>query len=217
MHLSEERAYRKNLATVGLLYIGGIEVQIHVQNLSLSGLLAEFPLNAQFHSYRDIFQALLVSPIVDLYLPEMRVAGEAEVVRVDDRQGHAEVALEFRALSYNTDNMLYNRKAYRKSMTAPGRLRIRDFSTTFMTVNVSVDGLMIRLDGHLEPEVGMIARFDFDHLDIAGDAKVIWVDHDETTTLIWLQYVRLEKGPVKGIPRFERRHFDRRSRSGDEA
>ena len=74
----------------------------------------------------------------------------------------------------------------------------------FNTVNVSVDGLMIRLAEQIEVEEGAIATFDFKRLDLLGEVKVIWVEHDETGTLMGLQYNYLEKTSINGIPRFSR-------------
>ena len=76
----EKRAYRKRLSSEGLIYLGYEEHQIRVINISLTGFLAEFNADASLSGVKDIFQSIQVSPIVDIYLPDIRVAGEAEVV-----------------------------------------------------------------------------------------------------------------------------------------
>lgn len=197
----ENRAYRKSLTGTGLIYMGFVEHEIHLLNISLTGLLAELRLDADL---RDMFEALQVSPVIDIYLPEMRLAGEAEVVRVDSTENGFHIGIEFRNLSYDIDNLLYNRRAYRKNMTAPGHIAINDFEYTFSTENVSIDGLMIRILGHVEVETGTVTHFDFKHLELQGDAQVVWVEPDHDTTLMGLQYIRLERDEIKGVPQFVR-------------
>jgi|GEM_PF-212999 len=204
MTTTKDRAYRKNLASHGLLYLGCQEHEIWVANLSLTGLLAKLKLKPQISDIKDIFQALQVSPIVDFYLPEMRLAGEAEVARAEATADGFEVAIEFRNLSYDTDNLLYSRRAYRKNMTAPGHIVLNDTDYAFNTENVSVDGLMIRMLGRIAAPGGTVARFDYPHLNLAGEAKVVWVEHDEISTLMGLQYLHMERDAIKGIPNFRR-------------
>ena len=143
------------------------------------------------------------SPVIDIYLPEMGLAGEAEVVRADMGDGHIHLALEFRNLSYDVGNLLYKRKAYRKNMATSGQIVFNGKKYHFLTRNVSVDGLMILLQETIDVEEGTITIFDFKKLQLRGKIKVIWVDHGmDASTLIGLQYVHMEKEQIKGIPRF---------------
>lgn len=202
MPTTENRAYRKNLASHGLLYLGFEEHEIWVVNLSLTGLLAELKVKPQVNGIKDIFNALQVSPIVDFYLPDMRLAGEAEMVRAEATPHGFEIAIEFRNLSYDTDNLLYSRRAYRKNMTAPGHIVFNDTDYAFNTENVSVDGLMIRMLGRVEVPDGTVAKFDYKHLNLEGEVKVVWIDHDDISTLMGLQYLHMQRDYIKGIPNF---------------
>ncbi|MDD1620250.1 MAG: PilZ domain-containing protein [Methylococcaceae bacterium] len=198
---TENRAYRKSLAGTGLIYLGFVEYEVRVLNLSVSGFLAELKLDVDL---KDVFEALQVSPVIDIYLPEMRLAGEAEVVRVDSIENGFHIGIEFRNVSYDVDNLLYNRRAYRKNMTASGHMVINGLGHAFSTANVSVDGLMIRILGHVDVEEGAVTHFDFKHLELQGDARVVWVDTDDNSTLMGLQYIRLERDEIKGVPQFVR-------------
>lgn len=202
MLASESRAYRKNLASHGLLYLGFEEHEIRVQNLSLSGLLAVLKVDPEVNGIKGIFQALQISPVVDFYLPDMRLAGEAEVVRAEPAAEGFEIAIEFRNLSYDTDNLLYSRRAYRKNMTALGFIKFDDTSYTFTTENVSVDGLMIRMLGRVEVADGTATHFNFPHLGLEGEVKVVWIEYDEKSTLMGVQYLHMERDTIKGIPNF---------------
>jgi len=152
---------------------------------------------------KDIFNMLSVSTMVDMYLPEMRLAGEADVVRVDIFDGHILIALNFRNVSYDVNNQLYKRKAYRKNMTAPGKILLDGAYHEFSAINVSVDGLMVKLAESVAVEAGEITVFEFERLGLKGEIKVVWVENAEDGgLLIGLKYVHMENTEVKGIPRF---------------
>ncbi len=190
----------------GLIYMGGEEQEITIKDLSLTGMLAELKCDqAGGKGAKEIFNLLSASTTIDLYLPEIRLAGEAEVVRLDMQDGHIFLALEFKSVAYDADNQLYKRKAYRKNMTAPGKILLNDEYRNFKTVNVSVDGLMINLAESLDVEVGQITMFEFEQLELDGEVKVMWVERTaDGGTLLGLQYVHMEKTTIKGIPRFAR-------------
>jgi len=184
--------------------MGGEEIEISVRNLSITGLLAELDDNIGIHDIKDLFKSVKLSPTIDLYLPDMHLAGEAEIVRADMIDGCIYLALEFRNVSYDVDNVLYKRKAYRKNMTAPGQIIFDGNKYDFNTKNVSVDGLMIHIEEKIEVEEGVVTIFDFKRLQLRGEIKVVWVDYTEDGgTLLGLQYMHMEKEDITGIPRFE--------------
>jgi hypothetical protein len=205
MNLVLNRPYRKNLMSHGLIYMGGEEHQITIKDLSLTGVLAELECDPGSVGAKDIFNMLSASATIDLYLPEMRLAGEADVVRVDMFNDHILLALEFISVVYDADNQLYKRKAYRKNMTAPGRILLNGEYHDFKTVNVSVDGLMIKIAETIDVEAGEISVFEFERLGLNGEIKVMWVEYvADAGTLLGLQYIHMERAEVKGIPRFAR-------------
>ena len=83
MYSDLDRPCRKNLTSHGMIYMGEEEHKITVINISITGVLAELNSNKKDIDIKYIFNILLTSTIIDLYLPEMRLAGEVEVVRVD--------------------------------------------------------------------------------------------------------------------------------------
>lgn len=205
MSLDLNRPYRKNLMSHGLIYMGGEEREITIKDLSLTGVLAELKPDQGSKSAKDIFNMLSASTTIDLYLPEIRLAGEAEVVRVDMNDDHILIALEFRNVAYDVDNQLYKRKVHRKNMTAPGKILLNGEYRGFTTVNVSVDGLMVNLTESINVQVGEITVFEFEKLRLNGGIKVIWAERNANAgILLGLQYVHVEKTEIKGIPRFAR-------------
>ena len=203
MYSDLDRPCRKNLTSHGLIYMGGEEQKITVINISITGVLAELNSDDKDIDVKDIFNILLTSTIIDLYLPEMRLAGEAEVVRVDVNDDRILLALEFKNIAFDIDKHLNKRKAYRKTMLDPGLLLLNGEYHEFNTVNVSVEGLMICLSEAISVEEGTITRFEFKRLELEGEIKVIWVDRiADDRTLIGLQYIHMENNKIKGIPRF---------------
>jgi hypothetical protein len=205
MFPESNRPYRKNLISQGLIYMGEEEHKVTIKNLSINGVLAELHSNREEIDIKYIFNQLLVSTIIDLYLPEMRLAGEAEVVRADVDDGHILLALEFKNIAYDIDKNLNKRKVYRKIMPDPGKILLNNQYRHFNTVNVSVDGLMICLPEMITVEVGTITRFEFKRLELEGEVKVIWIDPiPDDRTLMGLQYINMGNTAIKGLPRFAR-------------
>lgn len=199
----QKRSYRKKLASYGLIYLGSEELEISVKNLSITGLLAELEGNDAVYGIKDVFQAIELTAIIDLYLPEMRLAGEAEITRADLQDEKICLALEFRNISYEVSNSLYKRKAYRKNLTAPGVIVFNGEKYNFFTKNVSVGGLTIMLNERVFVQEGSVTIFDFKKLGLRGEIKVVWVEYiDDDFTLMGLQYVQMERKDISGIPRF---------------
>lgn len=197
------RSYRTNLTSSGLIYLEDEELEVSVRNLSITGVLAELKNNTVIKDIKDVFKSIKATPIVDIYLSEMRLAGEAEVIRADLVDGQIFLALEFKNVSFDVNNLLYKRKAYRKNLIAPGQILFDDKKHQFSTKNVSVDGLMIELEDKIEVKIGTVTIFDFKQLQIRGEIEVVWLEHNEDdSTLIGLKYVNMKREDIKGIPRF---------------
>ncbi|MEI6066978.1 MAG: PilZ domain-containing protein [Methylococcaceae bacterium] len=203
MYSTLDRPRRTNLVSEGFIYMGEEEHKITVKNLSINGVLAQLNTDREDIDIKYVFNQLLVSTVIDLYLPEMRLVGDVEVVRGDMEEGHILLALEFKNIAFDIDKDLNKRKAYRKNMPDSGKIELNGQYYNFTSVNVSVDGLMICLSEAIAVEVGTITRFEFKRLELEGEVKVIWVDLiSDDRTLIGLQYVHLEKNALKKIPRF---------------
>ena len=197
------RPYRKNLTTHGLIYLAGEEQPITIKNISITGVLAQLDSKVGKNDIKAIFNTLLGSTVIDLYLPEMRLAGEVEVIRVDMEEDHIVLALEFKNVTYDVNDLLYKRKAYRKNMPGPGHILLNGAYLEFNAVNVSVDGIMIRLSETIHAEPGVVTVFEFKRLELEGEIKVVWVEHlSDGGTLMGLQYVHMARSSVKGIPQF---------------
>ena len=203
MYSTLDRPRRTNLVSEGFIYMGEEEHKITVKNLSINGVLAQLNTDREDIDIKYVFNQLLVSTVIDLYLPEMRLVGDVEVVRGDMEEGHILLALEFKNIAFDIDKDLNKRKVYRKNMPDSGKILLNGQYYNFTSVNVSVDGLMICLPEAIAVEVGTITRFEFKRLELEGEIKMIWGDLiSDGRTLIGLQYVHLDKNALKKIPRF---------------
>lgn len=110
MTMIVERPYRKNLTSIGLIYMSGSEYEITIKNLSIAGVLAEFNSNDFHADIKLLFNTLLISTKHDIYLPELRLAGEAEIVRVDHDNEQILLALEFKQVTYDVDPLMHKRQ-----------------------------------------------------------------------------------------------------------
>jgi hypothetical protein len=183
--------------------MGEAEHKVTVKNISISGLLVH--IDSHDIDIKYVFNQLHLSTMIDFYLPEMHLAGEAQVVRADiEEEEFILLALEFKNVAFDIDENLNKRKVYRKSMTDPGKILISGHYYEFTTINVSAEGLMIFLCQEIPVKVGEITRFEFERLGLEGQIKVIWVDAIyDGRTLIGLEYVHLKKNTLKKrVPRF---------------
>ncbi|NOQ14498.1 MAG: PilZ domain-containing protein [Methyloprofundus sp.] len=195
--------YQKKLSMAGLLFMGGVEHNIQVKNVSISGLVASIELSAEIKDEKDIFLIMKKSTLVDFYIKKLNLAGEAEITEVDMEGGEILLSIEFKQISYNAESFLYKRKVYRKNMASPGIILIANKVYDFMTHNVSVTGFMIRISDYVDLQEEELIEFKFDNLQIHGKAVVVWVEHDGIRgTIVGLEYQRMKKADLSSIPTF---------------
>lgn len=204
MNSESSRSYRKNLITSGLCYINGEEMEVSVINMSMTGMLVQLGQEGLYENDAEkVFTIPSASKVIDFYLPQLRLAGTAEVVRASKDDLRVLLALKFKDMTYNIDNMLYKRKVYRKNMSIAGKIFLNNEHYDFQTVNVSVEGLMIRLSETISIVEGLTTTFEFKDINLKGEVEVVWADFDErSNTLVGLKYINMNTDKIKGIPRF---------------
>ncbi|POZ49848.1 PilZ domain-containing protein [Methylovulum psychrotolerans] len=199
----QQRAYRKATHLDGWVYLGGKMRKITIKNLSISGALAVLiPENLHVgNDHQQTLKNLSLSKTLDFFLPPLRLSGIAKVVRITITENlQVSFAMAFQELNHSEDKPCFNRKNYRAKITIPGKLFLNGYYFDFMTVNMSVDGLMIRLPIVFGVEQGMVVAFKFPHANLKGQATVIWtMDNENCETLIGLQHIAPDN-PVGGYP-----------------
>lgn len=200
MNAVSKRSYRKKLITDGLIYINGEEQEVLINNISMTGMLVQLGYTIDTES---TLNDSLVSTVIDFYLPQLRLAGTAEIVRVNKGDVQVLIALKFKEITYNIDSLLYKRKVYRKTMSVTGQILLNNEYHDFYAINVSLEGLMIRLADTVVIVEGMITALKSKDLNLKGDVKVVWTNFDvDGKTLLGLKYIHVNTSNLKGIPRF---------------
>ncbi|WP_347987877.1 PilZ domain-containing protein [Methylomonas sp. AM2-LC] len=190
----DTRMARETLHGLGWVCIGSVEHKISLLNVSLTGILAELQYNDQVPDYYELFKSLQAAPLIDFYLPEMRLAGEAVVVRVESIKCGFHLGIEFRNLTSNIDELLYKRRVFRKNLVSLGHIFFHDNHYSFNTESVSVYGMVIRILNRIDFEIGSVTRFEFKQLDLQGEVQIIWGDRDYNSTLLGLQFLQKARG-----------------------
>ena len=207
MNSESRRSYRKKLITNGLVYINNEEEEVFVINISMTGVLVQLSREIYSSDSASTFNDSLVSTIVDFYFPQLRLAGTAEVSRVNKNERNVTLALKFDDITYNIDSLLYKRRVYRKKIAVQGQLLVNDEYCNFYTINISVEGLMIRLAKTVTVTEGMTTSFELKDLGLKGEATIVWIDFDiDGNRLIGLKYINMDTDEIKGVPRFFTHH-----------
>ena len=204
MNTQQQRSYRKKLVTEGLIFIDEREWKITVLDISISGILVRINDDELLSEFKHHLLDQLPPNLVDVYLPQIKLAGEAQMVRIEQMPTEEiEIALEFQNMAYFVDHWKVKRKAYRKTMGYCGKILLNNHSYLFSSVNASVDGLMIQLAESVPVLEGTVTQLEIAALNLNGAVKIIWVDVlGETGTLLGLQYLTIQKKDIKGIPQF---------------
>jgi hypothetical protein len=200
----DTRMARETLHGLGWLCIGSVEHQISLLNVSLTGILAELEYNDQVPDYYELLKSLQAAPLIDFYLPDMRLAGEAVVVRVESIKCGFQIGIEFRNLTSNIDELLYKRRVFRKNLIPHGQIFFNDGHYVFNTESVSVYGMVIRILNRIDFEIGRVTRFEFKQLDLQGEVQIIWGDRDYNSTLLGLQFLHKARGALADVKQFEK-------------
>jgi hypothetical protein len=95
----ENRSYRRELTSHGIISFNKKTLDVTVKNLSMTGMLAELQDDTDTHDIKKLFNSAKHSRIIDIQLPEMNLFGTAKIIRFDDG-ANTRVALEFKQLTY---------------------------------------------------------------------------------------------------------------------
>lgn len=198
----QKRAYRKELHCPGLIYFGGQERSIRVLNISLTGALAELDRANDFNNINALFQAMQASANVDIFVPEVCLAGGASIVRAEQTSSGYLIGIEFRDVLYNSPSQMRNRRSYRKPIQTEGHLTLDGKLRSFMTENASLDGIKIQIPGYLIIDPGATGILHCEALGLEGQVEVVWVTNDAEHTIVGLRFQSLTLDQFIGIPRF---------------
>lgn len=183
--------YQKPINSRGWVYLDGEMREITVKSISIVGALAQLHLDDSNFSSKRTLHHLSSIKSIDFFLPHLQLSGAAKITNVDTSQEDILLELEFENLAYTVDEPVFKRKSYRKEVAIPGKITIKDQAYPFVTVNISMDGLMIRLPKAVSLEKDWFMPFEFTNSDLKGYVKVVWTQtKGDNETLVGLQYAK---------------------------
>lgn len=187
----DRKEYRKSFTSPGLLYVAGETLSIVSYDVSVKGILIEMIAGNLLSSTRDVEEVIKESLIAEIFVKDLMLSGVAQIVWTKSRNGKLMVGLEFVDVQYNAKKLWRKRKYYRKKQVLSGILINNDRRSEIITVNISVDGLMVNIkndDLHFEP--GMVAKVMLPALNMKAVAKILWVkkDTENNTVTLGLRY-----------------------------
>jgi len=172
MNFQQKRPYRKKLSSTGLISINGQPQIVTIKNISITGALAELQ---NFTDKDDVLAALSESTSLEIQIPDLQLAGEAEIIRIESKENQISLGIKFKQLTLNSD-LVQKRKLYRKKMTIPGEIMLHGNYQGFVSVNVSKNGMMIHLTNPTEIPAGTTTKFRFKKLGLEGEFKIAWTN-----------------------------------------
>jgi hypothetical protein len=133
--------------------------------------------------------------IAEIFVKDLMLSGVAQIVWTKATNGKLMVGLEFVDVQYNADKLWRKRKYYRKKQDVSGILINNDIRCDITTVDMSVDGFMVKLTGNAgQLEKGIIVKLILAALNLKAVAKIIWIrkDLDNSEILMGLRYLEVD-------------------------
>lgn len=192
--IQDRKEFRKNLISNGSIFLGGEKLDFKGYDISVRGMQIEVTPGVLVHSVSDVAQIIESNNIAEIFVEELGLTGDVELVWVRDEDGKIIMGLEFRDVMHNAGKMWRKRRSYRKKLQKFGSLFIQDHEIDFECLDFSVEGMRLRI---VEPEnikiqAGSDAKVISDKLNLEAIAKVIWVNRNEDDDAIYLGLRYLE-------------------------
>ena len=190
----DRREYRKSYNSSGQLYVAGELLDFISYDISVKGILIEIVPGSLLTEIHDFEVLLKEDNFAEIYVKDLMLTGEAEIVWVRQDKGRILLGLEFKDVMSNATKLWRKRSYYRSKRKFYGYLIAGDQRINFEGNNISSEGLEIKLDQtHSVLKAGCLVKLDVDELGIKGVGKIIWVNvADDETCVLGLRYLAKE-------------------------
>ena len=118
------RPFRAKLFIHGTLNLKGVNYPVVTNNLSTTGVLAQFSEDMDQEQIKSIEAGFSPSKVVQLNLPEINFDSSAEVVRIFRRETKIFFAIKFLDVSVEHESGMNLRKGWRKKVDGFGHILI---------------------------------------------------------------------------------------------
>lgn len=192
--VEQRKEYRKSFNSSGQVYIAGELLDFISYNVSVTGICIEI-VPGLFLSDINDFEALVQeNSLIEIYVKELMLTGEAEVAWVRLDKGKILLGLEFKDVMYNAKKLWRTRRYYRSKKAFTGYLIVNDKRKDFQGLNISVNGLALTIEiGESTLKQGDVIKLLVNEFDIKGLGKIVWINSiDEKSSVLGLKYLELE-------------------------
>jgi hypothetical protein len=186
--IQDRKEYRKSFTSNGSIYLGGEKLHFKGYDISVRGMQIELTQGTLVQNVSDVAQIIESNSTAEIYVDELRLTGEVELIWVRDDEDKILIGLEFRDVMHNAEKLWRKRRYYRKNLVKTGVLIIKDREMDFECKNFSVEGLCLRVTSHEDTKI--LARDNAkvisEQLSLDALAKIAWVNRNEDDELITL-------------------------------
>ncbi len=191
----ERKEYRKNLVSSGQLRIAGETLDIKSCDVSLKGIKVEiFP--GKFLAQIEDFEAFLAdSSRAEIFVNDLMLVGEVDVVWCRDEDGKILLGLEYRDDVQHEKKSWLKRVSYRKNQPFNCTILIGNEKVEAYGNNISIDGMSIT--GDLKEygfKVGDLIKLIIHEMAIKkAVARIIWINNQgERALTLGLRYLEID-------------------------
>lgn len=189
----DRKEYRKNFNAEGRLYVGGETLQLNCYDVSLKGAMVEVKPGDLLTTIQDFEILLDEGRQAEIFVEELMLAGEVDIVWVKREHNRIMMGLEFRDVVHNAQKLWRKRRGYRKLEAFSADLFVDKDKLTLESVNRSVEGMCLKFSGSLpsiKPNVPV--KVLVGELGLSALGKIVWVESNELTTRFGLQLVTIK-------------------------
>ncbi len=179
------KEYRKSFNSSGQLYVAGEFLDFIGYDVSVKGILVEVVPGSLLSGIDDFDALLKENNSAEIYVKDLMLTGETDIVWAKLENGKIMLGLEFRDVMYNAKKLWRKRRTYRSKNKFSGYLIADKKSIDFQGLNLSVDGMALKLDqpeSSLEP--GKMIKFQVHGTDSSGVAKIVWINADDPDSCV---------------------------------
>ena len=186
----ERKEYRKNFNAPGQLNWGGETLQFSCYDVSVKGAMIELSAGELLTTIAD-FEALLAeNRQAEIFVEELNLAGEVDVIWVRQERNRIMVGVEFKTVVHHAAKLWLKRYGYRKTEPFSAELFVDKDRLHVDGINRSTDGLCVKMAvNHPGLKVNAPVKMQIKELGLAAVGKVVWVTNNENETIVGLQIV----------------------------
>ena len=189
----DRKEYRKNFNAEGQLYVGGETLQLNCYDVSLKGAMVEVTPGDLLATIQDFEVLLNEDRQAEIFVEELMLAGEVDIVWVKRERNRIMMGMEFRDVVHNAHKLWRKRRAYRKNEAFLAELLIDKERVHVEGINRSVEGMCLRLTGdHPALTLNAPIKVQVQELALNAIGKVVWAESNELSTRFGLQLVTIK-------------------------